>query len=75
MKPIVWFGSFTFGTFTIGNDSNRMAIINNIDHVDRMTECEADDYMTAHGYDSYLIPRLYDGEIVFAQNQETLEEV
>ena len=75
MKQLVWFGSFTFGSFTIGDDTNPMAIVNSIDHVARMSICEAEDYMTENGYDTYLFPRWYDGEIVFAQNNETLEEV
>ena len=75
MKQLVWFGSFTFGSFTIGDDTNPMAIVNRIDHVARMTADEAEEYMIENNYDSYLIPRLYDGEIVFAQNNETLEEV
>ena len=75
MKQLVWFGSFTFGSFTIGDDTNPMAIVNRIDHVARMTADEAEEYMIENSYDSYLIPRLYDGEIVFAQNNETLEEV
>ena len=72
MKPQVWFGSITFGTFMIGGDSNLMAIVNKIQHVDRMTEEEADDYMVEHGYDSYLIPEQYNGEIVYDQSHEII---
>jgi len=72
MKHQVWFGSITFGEFTIGNDSNPMAIVNDIQYVGRMTEEEADCYMVEHGYDSYLIPEQYNGEIVYDQSHEIL---
>jgi len=72
MKKQVWFGSITFGEFTIGDDTNPMAIVNKISHVARMTEEEADNYMVAHGYDSYLIPEQYNGEIVYDQSHEIL---
>lgn len=65
MKTQVWFGKMTHGTFTIAGDSNPMVIVHSIDHVERMTEDQADDYMTANGYDSYLIPKLFKGEIVY----------
>jgi len=65
-KNAVWFGRMTHGTFTIGNDTNPMVIIHNIDYVDPcMTEEEADNYMIANNYDSYLMLDTFLGEIVY----------
>jgi|APCry1669188970_1035186.scaffolds.fasta_scaffold168662_3 hypothetical protein len=66
MKPIVWFGRMTHGTFTIAGDSNPMVIVDHVDLATRMTEEEADDYMVMHGYDSYLMPEVFGGEIVYS---------
>jgi hypothetical protein len=66
MKTTAWFGRMTHGTFAIAGDSTPMVIVHSIDHVEqRMTEEQADDYMTANGYDSYLMPKIFKGEIVY----------
>jgi hypothetical protein len=67
MKHQVWFGRMTHGTFSIGGDSNPLVIVHSVDHVERMEEDKVDDYMTEHGYDSWLIPKLFKkyGEIVY----------
>jgi len=68
MKPIVWFGEMTHGTFEIGGDSNPMVIVRTIALSTRMTEEEADDYMIANNYDSYLLPEVFQksgGEVVY----------
>jgi hypothetical protein len=65
-KNAVWFGRMTHGQFIIGGDATPMVIIHNIEHVvPRMTEEEADDFMIANNYDSYLIPDTFMGEIVY----------
>jgi hypothetical protein len=65
-KTAVWFGRMTHGAFVKGYDSTEMVIVHSIDHVEpRMTEEEADDYMIANNYDSYLMPDTFLGEIVY----------
>jgi len=65
-KSAVWFGRMTHGQFVVGGDATPMVIIHNIDHVEpRMTEEEADDYMIANNYDSYLMPDTFLGEVVY----------
>lgn len=67
MKYQVWFGRMTHGTFSVGGDANPLVIIHSIDHMEYMEEDKVDDYMVEHGYDSWMIPKLFKkyGEIVY----------
>ena len=62
-----WFGNITFGTFTIGNDENTIAIVNSIDEKAIMNPDDADEYMVSQGYDSFLTLDEFQGDIVFSQ--------
>jgi hypothetical protein len=63
-----WFGNITFGTFTIGNDENTIAIVNSIDEKAIMNPDDADEYMVSQGYDSFLTLDEFQGDIVFSQD-------
>lgn len=65
-KIEVIFGRMTHGQFLIGNDAEPMVIISTIEERKTMNPAEADDYMTSQGYDSYLIPEKFKGQIVYS---------
>jgi len=63
----IWFGNMTHGAFEIGRDNNPMVIVNTIDEKAIMDPVDVDEYMLSEGYDSYLIPSKFKGDIVFSQ--------
>jgi hypothetical protein len=65
---MIWYGRMTHGTFTIGGDENPMVIVHSIDERVIMDPDDVDEYMTAQGHDSYLVPDEFTGEIVFSQS-------
>jgi len=63
----VWFGIFEFGDFVKANDKFPIAIVRRLDVKIMMDSNTADDYMTENGFDSYLVPSEFDGEIYYAE--------
>ena len=64
----VWFGSMTHGSFSAGRDDfEPMVVIHSINERLFMLANDADDYMTEHGYDSYVMPSIFTGSIVFSK--------
>ena len=64
----VWFGSMTHGSFNVGHDDlEPMVVIHSIDERLFMPANDADDYMAEHGYDSYVMPSIFTGSIVFSK--------
>lgn len=50
------FGSFNFGTFTIGGNENEMCIIQRLDRVRAFaSEEEAEAYFDSRGFDSWCV--------------------
>jgi hypothetical protein len=69
MKHVeIWFGNMTHGEFSVSNDSNSMVIIQSIDEKAIMNPVDVDEYMESQGYDSYVIPSEFKGDIVFSQS-------
>jgi hypothetical protein len=66
----VWFGVFEFGNFVKCGDEFPMAIVRRMDVKIIMNPDDADDYMVENGFDSYLIPSQFDGEIYYAKEQK-----
>lgn len=67
----VWvvFGTMTHGNFYVGghDDEERMVVIHYINEQVYLIPDEADDWMTSHGYDSYVIPTEFNGTIVYSK--------
>ena len=63
-KVEVWFGDFEFVELTKGVDSYPAVIVHEVAEKKAMVEGSADSYMTKHDYSSYLIPTLFNGEIL-----------
>jgi hypothetical protein len=67
MKKQVWFGVFEFGDFMKCGDEYPMAIVRRLDAKIVMNPDDADDYMMENGFDSYLIPSQFNGEVYYAE--------
>lgn len=68
-KTEVWFGNMTHGMFYVGEreDATLCVIIQSIDEK-RMMDLDnedVDDFICGGGYDSYLIPSEFVGDIVY----------
>lgn len=68
-KHLVFFGRMEFGDFVKGRDRFPMVILHEIQDQLLMSEEEADAFMTEHNYDGYLIPAVFEGEIVFSNKE------
>jgi hypothetical protein len=62
----ILFGQMTHGQFLIGGDAAPMVIVNRIDERAIMDPVDVEEYLTAQGYDSYLIPAEFNGQIVYS---------
>ena len=62
----ILFGQMTHGQFLIGDDAAPMVIVNRIDERAIMNPVDVEEYLTAQGYDSYLIPAEFKGQIVYS---------
>ena len=62
----ILFGQMTHGQFLIGDDAAPMVIVNRIDERAIMNPVDVEEYLTAQGYDSYLIPSEFKGQIVYS---------
>ena len=62
----ILFGQMTHGQFLIGDDAAPMVIVNRIDERAIMDPVDVEEYLTAQGYDSYLIPAEFKGQIVYS---------
>ena len=62
----ILFGQMTHGQFLIGDDAAPMVIVNRIDERAIMNPGDVEEYLTAQGYDSYLIPSEFKGQIVYS---------
>ena len=67
---VVLFGNFEFGDFVKSDDKFPCAIVHEIQDMQVMSEVQADEYMHKNHYSGYLIPKLYDGEIYYAEGAQ-----
>lgn len=63
---LVLFGNMTHGEFSVNRDPEPMVIVHSIEERAYMDPNDADEYMTAQGYDGYLIPNQFNGSIVYS---------
>jgi hypothetical protein len=64
---MVYFGNMTHGTFSINGDEIPTVIIHSIDEKSIIDPDSVDEIMHLQGFDSYLIPDEFTGEIVFSR--------
>lgn len=70
MKKQVWYGNMEFGEFRKGKDLFPCALIHNIYSKVMLEEEDIEVYLDTYGYESYLVPSEYDGEIYYSKEQE-----
>jgi len=64
---MVWYGNMEHGTFNVGADEFPMVIVKSIAERLIVASGDVESYMEAMGYDSYLIPDEFKGEVVFSR--------
>lgn len=64
----ILFGNMTHGEFSISGDFEPMCIVHSIEEKAIMNPVDAEEYMVSQGFDSYLIPSEFKGQIVFSKN-------
>ena len=62
----ILYGLMTHGAFDVGGDAAPMVIVHRIDERAIMNPVDVEEYLTAQGYDSYLIPSEFKGQIVYS---------
>ena len=62
----ILFGQMTHGAFDVCGGAAPMVIIHRIDERAIMDPVDVEEYLTAQGYDSYLIPAEFKGQIVYS---------
>jgi hypothetical protein len=68
MKHVeIWYGNMTHGEFSISGDSEPICIVHSIEEKSIMNPVDVDEYLISQGFDSYLIPSEFEGQIVFSQ--------
>jgi hypothetical protein len=60
MKKEIWYGEM------IHLEDPLMIIVNSISEIVKMNTEEAEDYALLRGHDSYVVPKEYEGKIVFS---------
>ena len=62
----VLFGNMEHGEFAKDKDTFPIVIIHSIEERGIMNPADADEYMVSQGYDSYVIPSEFKGEILYS---------
>lgn len=65
MKKQVWYGRMTFGDLLVGQDKYPVALVHEIRCKVMLNEEDIEVYLDTYGYDSYLVPSEYKGEVYF----------
>jgi hypothetical protein len=58
----------THGEFSISGDSEPICIVHSIEEKAIMNPVDVEEYLISQGYDSYLIPSEFNGQIVFSKD-------
>jgi hypothetical protein len=67
MKKEVWFGVFEFGDFVKCGDEFPLAIVRRLDANLVMNPDNAEEIMAEGGFDAYIVPSEFNGEIYYAE--------
>jgi len=67
MKKQVWYGDFEFGDFKKGSDLFPCAFVHNIRSKVMLEEEDIEVYLDTYGYESYLVPSEFNGEVYFSK--------
>jgi len=68
-KKQVWYGNMEFGEFKKGDDLFPCALIHEIRCKVMLEEEDIEVYLDTYGYDGYLVPSEFKGEIYYSKEQ------
>jgi hypothetical protein len=66
-EKLVWFGDMEFGQFMVGDEGSDFVVIHDIFEKISLREENIEEYAEQFGYLDYLIPKDFDGEVVFSK--------
>ena len=66
-EKLVWFGDMEFGQFIAGEESYSFVVVHDIFEKINLQEAHIEDYAEQCGYSDYLIPKDFEGEVVFSK--------
>lgn len=67
LLKLVWFGDMEFGQFIVGEESYSFVVVHDIFEKINLQETHIEDYAEQCGYSDYLIPKDFEGEVVFSK--------
>ena len=68
MRKLIWYGRFEFGDFKKGSDLYPCAFVHEIQKKIELNEEDIEVYLDTYGYESYLVPSEYNGELLFSKH-------
>jgi len=66
-EKLVWFGDIEFGQFIAGEESYSFVVVHDIFEKIHLQEEHIEEYAKDCGYSDYLIPKDFEGEVVFSK--------
>lgn len=66
-EKLVWFGDMEFGQFIAGEESYFFVVVHDIFEKIHLQEEHIEEYAEQCGYSDYLIPKDFEGEVVFSK--------
>ena len=66
-EKLVWFGDIEYGQFVVGEESSDFVVIHDIFEKITLRPEDIGEYAEQFGYFDYLIPKDFDGEVVFSK--------
>jgi hypothetical protein len=64
---LIWFGDIEHGQFVVGDESFSFAVVHDIFEKVTLQENQIEEYAKQFGYSDYLIPKDFEGEVVFSK--------
>jgi hypothetical protein len=66
-EKLVWFGDIEHGKFVSGDEASDFVVIHDIFEKITLRPEDISEYAEQFGYMDYLIPKDFDGEVVFSK--------
>jgi hypothetical protein len=66
-EKLVWFGDIEYGQFVVGDESSDFVVVHDIFEKISLKPENIGEYAEQCGYLDYLIPKDFDGEVVFSK--------
>jgi len=66
-EKLIWFGDMEFGEFIVGDEASSFVVVHDIFEKISLKEENIEEYAEQCGYLDYLIPKDFEGEVVFSK--------